>query len=143
MTPSVLRAPPDRIERPDVRVMQRTTVDDLPHIQAVWPPFEALVGLRGRAMYAVVRPAEATYTDCTPVRPDAGPAALGLEGATLPGGAYLRGSLSGEPPQVYGLIGAAMTEVEQAAPSIDVTRPLVEFYRRHDQIELWVPVPGG
>jgi hypothetical protein len=24
----------------------------------------------------------------------------------------------------------------------DTARPLVEFYRRHDQVELWVPIPS-
>ena len=142
MSPSVLHAAPDRIERADVTVMQRTTLDDLPHIQALWPPFETLVGLRGRKMYAAVDVAAGTYTACTPVRPDDDPAAIGLEVGTLPGGGYLRGRLVGEPPEVYGLIGAGMAEVHDAAASVDPTRPLVEFYRRHDQIELWVPVLG-
>jgi hypothetical protein len=32
-----------------------------------------------------------------------------------------------------------MKELEAAVP-IDDTRELVEFYRRHDEIELWVPI---
>jgi hypothetical protein len=31
----------------------------------------------------------------------------------------------------------------QAMVQMDPTRPLVEFYRRHDQVELWVPIPAG
>jgi hypothetical protein len=47
--PTVFVSPPDRILREDVTVMQQTTVDDLAHIQQAWPPFEQLVGLRGRS----------------------------------------------------------------------------------------------
>jgi hypothetical protein len=32
-----------------------------------------------------------------------------------------------------------MTELKSIAP-LDETRPLIEFYRRHDQIDLLVPV---
>jgi hypothetical protein len=54
MHPSVFVSAPDRIHRSHVTVMQRTTADDLAHIQQVWPSFELLVGLRGRKMYALV-----------------------------------------------------------------------------------------
>ncbi|WP_370962297.1 GyrI-like domain-containing protein [Amycolatopsis sp. cg9] len=140
MAPSALTAPPARIERADVAVMERTTADDLPSIQALWPWFERLVGLRGRKMYARVDERAGTYTVCTPVREGDRPAELGLATGVLPGGRYLRGQLSGEPPGIYARIGTAMAEL-QAAVAVDESRPLVEFYRRRDRIELWVPVP--
>ncbi|HEY7048493.1 MAG TPA: GyrI-like domain-containing protein [Jatrophihabitantaceae bacterium] len=132
-------APPARIERDDVTVMGQVTVDDLPHIQQLWPSFERLVGLRGRKMYAMVDVGAGTYTACTPVRADDDPERVGLQPGTLPGGAYLRGRLVGAPPQVYERIGPGMKELESAA-NVDPDRPLVEFYRRHDEIELWVPI---
>jgi hypothetical protein len=131
--------PPDRIQREPVAVLARTTVDDLPHIQAAWPAFETLVGLRGRKMYAQVDPRAGTYTVCTPVRAGDDPDRLGLEVATLPGGWYARGRLKGGPPEAYGRIGPGMAELEGLV-DVDETRPLVEFYRRHDVIDLWVPV---
>ena len=139
MTAPIFAAAPDRISRADVTVMTRTTVDDLPHIQALWPAFEHLVGLRGRKMYASVNTAAGTYTTCTPVRAGDDPQALGLELGVLPGGDYLRGRLVGEPPAVYEQIGPGMAELERLADR-DPSRPLVEFYRRRDQVELWVPV---
>ncbi len=90
-------------------------------------------------MYAQVDTARGTYTVCTPVRTDDAPEALELETGVLPGGAYLRGRLIGEPPALYAAIGDAMAELETYRPR-DPARPLIEFYRRHDQIELWVPV---
>ena len=119
--------------------MQQSTVDDLPHIQQLWPSFEQLVGLRGRKMYAQVDTHRNTYTVCTPVRDDDDPVRFGLSVGTLPGGGYLCGRIVGEPPQVYSHIGAGMSELE-AATTVDDTRPLVEYYRRRDVIELWVPV---
>lgn len=139
VTAQLFTAVPDRFSRAEVTVMARTTVDDLPHIQALWPAFEHLVGLRGRKMYAAVDTAAGTYTTCTPVRPGDEPQALGLELDVLPGGDYLRGRLVGEPPAVYEQIGPGMAELERLADR-DPSRPLVEFYRRHDQVELWVPV---
>ena len=121
--------------------MERSTVDDLAHIQEIWPPFEHLVGLRGRKMYARADLRLNTYTVCTPVREDDNPESLGLEAGTLPGGAYLRGRMIGEPSVIYALIGSGMHEL-QAMVEVDASRPLVEFYRRHDQVELWVPIDG-
>jgi hypothetical protein len=64
---------------------------------------------------------------------------MGLQTATLPGGAYLRGPLVGEASQIYALIGDGMTELQAKMPT-DRTRQLVEFYRRLSQVELWVPI---
>jgi hypothetical protein len=104
-----------------------------------------LAGLR--AAHRAARPQDVragrresgTYTACTPIKDDDRPAELGLATGILPGGWYLRGNLTGEPPGIFGKIGAGMAELEAAVP-VDDSRPLVEFYRRYDAIELWVPV---
>lgn len=139
MTRSVFLAPPDRTERHDVAVMQQTTVDELTQIQAIWPAFEQLVGLRGRKMYALIDERLNTYTVCTPLKDGDRPDDLGLQLGSLAGGWYLRGRIVGEPPQVYERIAEGMAELEAAMPRDD-TRPLVEFYRRRDEIELWLPI---
>jgi hypothetical protein len=119
--------------------MLRSTVDDLIHIQAIWPSFEQLVGVRGRKMYALVDERIGTYSVCTPLRDNDQPDDLGLELGTLPGGWYLRGRLVGEPPGLYRHIADGMQELKAAMPADD-TRPLVEFYRRHNEIDLWLPI---
>jgi hypothetical protein len=68
-------------------------------------------------------------------RPDRLGALLG----PLAGGYYLRGRLTGAPDEIYRLIGDGMSEL-QAVAAADDTRPLVEFYRRHKQIELRIPI---
>jgi hypothetical protein len=136
---AVFDARPDRIQRPTITVIEQTTVDELGAIQAIWPSFERMVGLRGRKMYARINERLNAYTVCTPLKANDRPDRLGVQLGTLPGGWYLRGRLVGEPPQIYQRIGDGMTELKAAAPSDD-DRPLVEFYRRRDHIELWLPI---
>jgi DNA gyrase inhibitor GyrI len=63
----------------------------------------------------------------------------GLESGTLPGGRYLRARLHGDPPAVYERIGPTFEELtRQAKP--DVSRPSLEHYRRHDEIDLLLPI---
>ena len=142
MEPVAFASRPDHIERHDVVVMERSTSDDLPHIQAIWPPFEELVGLRGRKMYGRADLRTKTYTACTPVREDDDPESFGLETGMLLGGTYLRGRLVGDPSDIYPLIGSGMQELQSMVP-MDTSRPLVEFYRRHNEVELWVPIPSA
>jgi hypothetical protein len=139
MAPSVLAGTPDEITREDLRVLQQTTKDDLTHIEAAWPAFERLVGLKGRKMYASVDVRSGTYTVCTPVRADDPDDLFGLEVGTLCGGRYLRGRILGEPPESFARVGAGMHELVESVTT-DATRPLIEFYKRHDVIELWVPI---
>jgi hypothetical protein len=133
-------APPARTRKAGVPVMLEQTRDELPAIQQLWPRFEDLVGLRGRKMYAMVDTQAGTYAACTPVKDGDDPGRLGLETGTLPGGWYLRTLITGDPPALYARIAPAMQALARLAIPADHSRPLVEYYRRHDQIELWVPV---
>jgi hypothetical protein len=133
---------PARTLKAGVTVMLERTGDELPAIQQLWPRFEHLVGVRGRRMYAMVDTSAGTYAACTPVREGDDPARLGLDTAELPGGWYLRARITGDPPGVYDRIAPAMQALTSLAAPADPDRPLVEYYRRHDEIELWVPVPA-
>jgi hypothetical protein len=133
---------PARTLKVGVTVMLERTRDELSAIQQLWPRFENLVGLRRRRMYAMVDVRAGTYAACTPVREGDDPERLGLGTAILPGGWYLRARITGEPPALYERIGPAMQALEALALPADRDRPLIEYYRRHDEIELWVPVPA-
>jgi hypothetical protein len=133
---------PTRTLKAGVTVMLERTRDELLAIQQLWPRFEHLVGLRGRRMYAMVDARAGTYAVCTPVRESDDPARLGLDTATLPGGWYLRARITGDPPGLYERIAPAMQALNALAAPADPSRPLIEYYRRHDMIELWVPVPA-
>lgn len=131
---------PARTLKSSVLVMLERTRDELPAIQQLWPRFEALVGLRGRRMYAMVDTGAGTYAACTPVKQGDDPGQFGLRTAELPGGWYLRARIIGDPPALYERIAPAMQALAALAAPADPDRPLVEYYRRHDEIELWVPV---
>ena len=92
-------------------------------------------------MYGLVDVTSGTYSTCSPVRPGDDPHALGLRVGELGGGRFRRGRLRGEPPGLYASIAPGCDEVASAGP-VDRSRPMIEFYKRRDEIELWVPVPG-
>jgi len=104
----------------------------------MWRELESrLPSLKGRKMYGLFWPRQGEYAVCTTVME--GDDALGLEPETLPGGVFLRARLRGDPPKVYARIGPTFDELVQAG-NPDQTRPSVEFYRRHDTIDLLLPV---
>jgi hypothetical protein len=127
------------VEREPTPVLFVRCADDLPEMQAAWARFEELVGLRGRKFFGAYYPQTKEYRVCTQVREGDDADALGVESGELPGGRYLRARLLGEPPGVYERIGPIFTAmIERETP--DESRPSIEFYRRHDQIELLLPV---
>jgi DNA gyrase inhibitor GyrI len=99
---------------------------------------EAATGLRGRKFFGAFYPATGEYRACVQAE-EGDPAALGLESGRLPGGRYLRTRLRGEPLQVYERIGPIFEALVQTARR-DESRPSIEFYRRHDEIDLLLPV---
>jgi hypothetical protein len=128
-----------RFSREASSIMLRRVADELPAIQQGWASFEELVGLRGRKFYGVIDDKAGEYHLCTAIREDDPPDRFGLEVGELAGGDYLRIVLHGEPPVVYERIGPTMRHLRELA-AVDDQRHEVEYYRRHDVIELWMPV---
>ena len=127
------------VVREPVEVMLVRVVDELPEIQRAWAAFETAVGLRGRKFYGAFDPATSTYSVCAALRPGDNPAIGAERGGTLPGGRYACVRLHGEPPGVYEQIGPTAQRLAQR-PDADPTRPTLEYYRRHDVIDVLVPV---
>ena len=127
------------VVREPVEVMLVRVADALPEIQRAWAAFETAVGLRGRKFYGAFDPATSTYSVCAVLRTGDDPAAVGAERGTLPGGRYACVRLQGEPPGVYEQIGPTAQRLAQR-PDADRTRPTLEYYRRHDVIDVLVPV---
>jgi hypothetical protein len=126
------------VERDEIAVQFVRVPDGLENIRRAWDELEAVVLLRGRHFYGAFDPKANDYRACVEVREGDG-LAPGLESGTLPGGRYLRARLRGEPPGVYERIGPTFGELtRQAKP--DETRPSLEHYRRHDEIDLLLPV---
>jgi DNA gyrase inhibitor GyrI len=134
-SPEAMR--PSRIVREPTPVAFLRTRDDPAAISQAWQLLEDMVGLRGRKFFGLVARGD-EYHVCVQLRSDDDPASWELETGTIPGGLYLRTRLRGEPPKIYERIAPAMAELE-AATDRDEDRPLIEFYRRRDEIELLVP----
>jgi len=128
------------VERDEIAVMFRRTADELTAIRRGWTELEEAVGsLRGRKFYGAFDEARGEYRACVQLRDDDDPAALGLEVGVLPGGRYARRRLRGEPPALYELIGPTFKRLAER-PDNDPNRPGIEYYRRHDLIDLLLPV---
>jgi hypothetical protein len=127
------------VERDEVEVMFIRTNDDVADFGPAWQRLEELVGTRGRKFFGAFYPATKEYRVCVQTQERDDPDALGLESGTLPGGRYLLTRLRGEPPALYDRIVPTFEELLREADS-DEARPSIEFYRRHDEIDLLLPV---
>ncbi|HEV2125507.1 MAG TPA: GyrI-like domain-containing protein, partial [Chloroflexota bacterium] len=132
--------PISRVVREDLVVLSRDVALDLPTIQAAWPDFEStLDSLRGRRMMGLIYNRENVYRLATSKLHRDVDHVYELDETTVPGGDYLRLTLVGEPPAVYGRIAAAFDALFEHADH-DPERPLIEFYRREGDIDCLVPV---
>jgi hypothetical protein len=127
------------VEREEVRVMFRPCADEQEAITRTWADVEAVVGLRGRKFYGTFDPQTREYRVCVKWREGDDAGALGLAEGVLPGGTYERERLEGAPPALYGLIAPTAKRLAQRADA-DRSRPTIEYYRRHDVIDVLQPV---
>ena len=127
------------VEREEIAVMFIRTADDPMEFGPAFQRLEELVGTRGRKFYGAFYPREKEYRACVVMEDGDDPSVLGLEEGALPGGRYLRARLRGEAPALYERIAPTFEELLKQAPP-DEARPSLEFYRRHDEIELLLPV---
>ncbi|HET7901259.1 MAG TPA: hypothetical protein VFL59_08730 [Candidatus Nanopelagicales bacterium] len=135
-----MAAHPDRVVRAAVPV-RYVEVRDVPdEVPSSFPALEARVGsLRGRRFLAAFSPEEGWYRACVQSRPDASEAESSLPEMEVPGGAYLRVRLRGEPPALYDEIAPAFRLLEDSAER-DPTRPALELYRREGEVDVLMPV---
>ena len=126
------------VERDEIAVQFVRVSDELDEIGRAWNELESVVALRGRHFYGAYDPIADAYCACVEVR-EGDELAPGLESGTLPGGRFLRARLRGEPPTIYEQIKPTFDAiVAHTAP--DESRPSLEHYRRHDEIDLLLPI---
>jgi hypothetical protein len=127
------------VERDDVVVMFMRVADEQWAITRGWEALEhAVGGPRGRTFFGAFDGA-GEYRVCVKVQDGDEPAELGLETDTLRGGRYVLVRLRGEPPAVYERIALTFERLA-LRPDRDPSREGIEFYRRHDVIDLLLPV---
>jgi hypothetical protein len=126
------------VQRSEIAVQFVRVPDVLEEIGRAWNELEAVVAMRGRHFYGAYDPIADDYRACVEVR-EGDELAPSLDSGVLPGGRYLRARLRGEPPGIYQEIKPTFDElIRQAKP--DEARPSLEQYRRHDEIDLLLPI---
>jgi hypothetical protein len=131
---------PAVVTRDETRVMFRRAADMGPAIGAAFGELEQAIGsLRGRHFYGAFDPGSGEYRACVEWRDGDDAQALGLHEGTLPGGRYARIRLGGEPPGLYERIGPTFQRLSER-PDHDPSRPSLEYYRRHDVVDLLLPI---
>lgn len=133
-----------RIERVDTPVMFLAADGDPTIVagaaQRAFNELESrLETLRGGRFFGVFDAASGEYLACAQTRDGDDASKLSLGVSVIPGGPYLRATVTGQPPAVYEQIGPTFEELEKATAP-DPSRPLIEFYRRHNEIDLLVPL---
>jgi predicted RNA-binding protein with PIN domain len=105
----------------------------------VWERLESVVDLKGRKAYGAFYPRASEYRACVEIVDLAEDAQLGLESAVLPGGSFLRARLRGEPGDLYSRIGPTFDALSGAVEP-DLDRPSLEYYRRKNEVDLFLPI---
>lgn len=131
---------PTVVQRTDLGVRYVEVDDEPSQIQIAWPTLEAVVGsLRGRSFIAAFDPVAGWHRACVEIQPSVTSAESALSEIVIPGGRFTRLRLRGESPGVYAEIGATYQLLESSAQRDD-SRPSLEHYRRHDEIDILMPV---
>jgi hypothetical protein len=101
-----------------------------------------LPNLRGRHFYGTIRilPTGEEYCACVERVEGEDPAAMGLEGGSIPGGLYVRRKIfDWESVIAAGQLPSIGREMVAAYP-VDSSRPELEFYRSKSELHLLIPV---
>jgi hypothetical protein len=130
------------VSRDPVSVMYLATADNVDAFGPLWVKLEETVGLRGRKFYGAFFPGADTYHVCVERRNDDDPGAYALQCEELPGGRYLRHRLRGDAPAIYEHIEPTFQRLRGIA-EMDPSRPGLEYYRAHDEIDCLLPITSA
>ena len=100
---------------------------------------EAVVGLKGRRFYGVFDEGGGKYRACVKRREEDDPASLELRTGAIEGGLYASERLRGDYEALIALIAPTFDAMAERH-SVDLSRPSIEFYRRHDEFVLYLPI---
>ena len=100
---------------------------------------EAVVRLKGRRFYGLFDEGAGRYWACVQRRDQDDPVSLGLRTATIEGGMYATKRLRGSHEALVPLI-APTFEAMAGRHTADPSRPSIEYYRRHNEFVLYLPI---
>jgi DNA gyrase inhibitor GyrI len=113
--------------------------EDIPGAAArAFAALEAVIPPRGRKAYGYWHPPDLEYRACYGRQDDDDATSLGLAEGVIPGGHYCRARLKGK--DVFSQIPEAFDQLSRRTDLSQDGRPWVEFYRRHDQVDVLVPI---
>jgi DNA gyrase inhibitor GyrI len=134
----------DTVTREETPVMYAAasgTWDAIPEAAArAFQLLENALPPKGRKMIGYWHPPALQYRACYGATEGDNPGALGLEPDVIPGGRYRRARLKGD--DIFARIPDAFAELEGMSGLSDDGRPWLEVYRRHDEVDVLVPVSG-
>ncbi|GIJ21900.1 GyrI-like domain-containing protein [Micromonospora lutea] len=134
-----MELPLRRVERAETPVMFVAVKDGSDEIGPAWDHLEILLGsLRGRKFLGVFDDS-GIYRCCVQIRAGDDPDQLDLQSGVVPGGRYLSATVRGPQPATYALLTPAFEQLRRSGDRDDA-RPSIEFYRRHDRIDLLMPI---
>jgi len=96
----------------------------------------SLPTLRGRKFYGLIEDGE--YRACVELNAGHDPSTLPFPTLTIPGGRYVHRRMP-DWEKHPDAIGEAVDEL-CARSDYDPSRPVIEFYRSHSELVIWVPV---
>lgn len=137
-----MQLPVRRVQRIETPVMFVAARDGSDEIGPAWDHLGHVLGsLRGRRFLGVFDDSD-IYRCCMQIRVGDDPDQLGLQSGVVPGGEYLSATVRGAQPGAYALLTPTFEQLRRLGDRDD-TRPSIEYYRRHDRIDLLMPVRGG
>ncbi len=130
------------VELPRIPVICATAVGGEGVQAAIDTVENKLQSLKGRKCYGVISGTgdQMIYRACVIIQPEDNPKDLGLEEGEIPAGKYARERVRNfnyrtDVPRVIATFEKLAGEHE-----VDNSRPSLEFYRRHDEILVHVPI---
>ena len=132
----------DVVEREPVAVIYAAAPGEWDAIPAAaaraFERLEASVPPRGRKLYGYWHPPLLEYRACYAREPRDLPDELGLREEVIPGGAYRRARIVDD--DAFAQIPAGFDALQAVGPVAEDDRPWLEFYRRHNMVDLLVPI---
>ena len=135
----------DVVERPATEIIYAAVAgrwNSIPDAASrAFAALEAAIPARGRKIYGYWYPPTLEYRACYALVPGDNHERLNLGKAVLPGGSYRRARLKGN--GVFKRIPELFATLEQLGGLAQDGRPWLEFYLRHNEVDLFVPVVVG
>lgn len=126
------------VERPMLRVGYTTSFGD-PFLSDAFQRLEQRVPLKGNRFFATYDVANREYRACVALKEGQTAAQYGLPEGTLAGGRYAAAKLTGPFAEIVRGIAPTLAQMRQHHRR-DPLRLPIEYYKRHTEIVLFLPV---